>query len=177
MDTQFLAYKKIIGNEERIGKSNIRLRNLYKISQYKYADGKSRNLADGKAAYVFLFGRVGDVLHGVKLNAVRPTDFLGFLSKLKDKRKSTGDDYEHLDELLKTFGNIKTDDGSGVYNILKGSPKVYNGNYRTYKLNSLTYISEVFLEKDFLKDFFAPGQSSQERKAVIKEEIKDDDID
>ena len=106
-----------------------------------------------RVVYVFLFGRVGDVLHGVKLNA-RPTDFLGFLSKLKDKRKSTGDDYQHLDELLKTFGNIKTDDGSGVYNILKGSPKVYKGNYRTYKLNSLTYISEVFLEKDFLKDFF-----------------------
>ena len=44
MDTQFLAYKKIIENENRVGKSNIRLRNLYKISQYKYDDGKSKNL-------------------------------------------------------------------------------------------------------------------------------------
>ena len=115
-------------------------------------------------------------MHGVKLNSVRPVDFLSFLLKLKDKRKST-DDYVHLDELLRTFGSIKDDDGAGVYNILKTSPKVYKGNYRTYKLNSLTYVSEVFLERDFLKDFFKPGQSSQERKTVIKEEIKDDDID
>ena len=176
MDTNFLAYKKVIENENRIGKSNIRLRNLYKISQYKYADGKSRNLADGNAAYVFIFGKVGNVIHGVKLNSVRPVDFLSFLLKLKDKRKGT-DDYLHLDEILRTFGSIKDDDGAGVYNILKTSPKVYKGNYRTYKLNSLTYISEVFLARDFLKDFFTPGQSSQERKTVIKEEIKDDDID
>ena len=38
MDTQFLV-KKIIGNEERIGKSNIRLRNLYKIS-YKQMENQ-----------------------------------------------------------------------------------------------------------------------------------------
>ena len=177
METQFLAYRKIIETEDRIGRNNIRLRNLYKISQYRYADGKRRTLSGGNATYVFIFGRVGDVLHGVKLNSVRPVDFLSFLSKLKAKGLDADGDYEHLDEILKKFGNIKTDDGAGVYNILKGTPKVYNGNYRTYKLDSLAYISEVFLERDFLSDFFAPGQSRQERKTVIKEEIKDDDID
>jgi hypothetical protein len=176
MDTQFLAYKKLIENENRIGKSNIRLRNLYKISQYKYADGKSRNLADGKAAYVFIFGSVGDTIHGVKLNSVHPRDFMGFLSKLKDKNANI-DDSLHLDEILKNFGSIKSDDGTQVYKLLKSSPKVYSKNYRTYKLNSLTYISEVFLQKEVLKQYFAPGQSRQERKEVITEEIKDDDID
>ena len=76
MDTQFPAHKKIIDNEERIGKSNIRLRNLYKISQYKYADGKSRNLKMEWPKYVFLFGRVGDVLHGVKLKCRKTYRFL-----------------------------------------------------------------------------------------------------
>ena len=30
----FLQYRKIIQSENRVGKSNIRLRNLFKISQY-----------------------------------------------------------------------------------------------------------------------------------------------
>ena len=76
-----------------------------------------------KYPYVFIFGKVGNVIHGVKLNSVRPVDFLSFLLKLKDKRKGT-DDYLHLDELLRTFGSVKDDDGAGVYNILKTSPKV-----------------------------------------------------
>ncbi len=101
---------------------------------------------------------------------------MGFLSKLKDKNANI-DDSLHLDEILKNFGSIKSDDGAQVYKLLKSSPKVYSKNYRTYKLNSLTYISEVFLQKEVLKQYFAPGQSRQERKEVITEEIKDDDID
>ena len=165
MDTQFLAYKKIIENENRVGKSNIRLRNLYKISQYKYADGKSKNLAGGNASYVFIFGAVANQLHGVKLNSVHPREFLSFLSKLKDKRKSI-DDALHLDEVLKNFGNIKTDDGKQVYNLLKSSPKVYSKNYRTYTLDSITYISEVFLQKDVLKQYFKPVNQDKKRKIL-----------
>ena len=56
METQFLAYRKIIETEDRIGRNNIRLRNLYKISQYRYADGKRRTLSGGNATYVFIFG-------------------------------------------------------------------------------------------------------------------------
>ena len=177
MNTNFLQYKQLISEETRIGKSNLRLRNVYKISQYKYADGKSRNLADGNAAYVFVIGRVGDVIHALKLNEIKPVEFFTFLSKLKNPRmRVTESNFLHLDETLRNFGNIKTDDGQGIYNILKGT-KIYRGNYRTYKLNSLTYLSEVFFEGDVLARYFEPGLSKQEKKQVIKEEELDDDID
>ena len=172
----FLQYRKIIEDENRVGKSNIRLRNLFKISQYRYADGKSKNLSGGKAALVFLFGKVGTTMHGVKINSVRPSDFLSFLGKLKQKGK-TIDEGVHLDEMLKNFGGTRDDDGNAVYKLLKGSPRVYSGNYRTYDLNSITYISEVFLERDTLKQYFEPGQSRQEKKTIINEEIREDDID
>ena len=172
----FLQYRKIIENENRVGKSNIRLRNLYKISQYRYADGKSKNLSGGKAALVFIFGKVGTTMHGVKINSVRPADFISFLSKLKKKGKSISES-THLDEVLKNFGGTRDDDGNAVYKILKGSPRVYSGNYRTYDLTSSTYISEVFLDRPFLTQYFEPGQSRQEKKQVINEEIREDDID
>ena len=68
---KFSTIQTKISEETRIGKSNLRLRNVYRISQYKYADGKSRNLADGNAAYVFVIGRVGDVIHTLKLNEIK----------------------------------------------------------------------------------------------------------
>lgn len=176
MDTTFLAYKKLIDSESRIGKTNIRLRNVYKISQYKYADGKSRNLADGNASYVFIIGRVGNMVHALKLNSVKPTDFLSFLSRLKNPTKKVSEGgFLHLDEIIKDYGNVITDDGKAIYNLLKGT-KIYKGNYRTYKLESLSYISEVFFQQDVLSQYFEPGLSRQEKKQVIKEEVIDDDI-
>lgn len=177
MNTNFLQYKKLIREESRIGISNIRLRNVYKISQYKYADGVSRNLADGNASFIFVIGRVGDTIHALKMNEIKPVNFFGFLSKIKNPRKRITDtNFIHLDELIRNFGNIKTDDGQGIFNILKGSP-IYRGNYRTYKLKSLTYLSEVFFEEDVLSDYFEVGKSAQERKQVINEETREDDND
>ena len=46
----------------------------------------------GIVSYVFIFGMINQ-LHGVKLNSVHPREFLSFLSKLKDKRKSIDDHY------------------------------------------------------------------------------------
>lgn len=167
-------YKAFLKPERRIPRSQIRPRNIYRITTYKGGDPITKS---GDAArYVFVVGIVDGKAHCIKLNEIRPVDFTNFINKLRDKRIPIGSD-QALELLLKRFSK----DGKGLFeSYIKNNSKVYSkslANYRTYKLESIQNVYEIRFEQDFLKELFKEGSNQSTRQEVIKDEITEDKDD
>ena len=124
-------YKAFLKPERRVPRSQIRPRNIYRITTYKGGDPITKS--GDNARYVFVVGIVDGKAHCIKLNDIRPVDFTNFINKLRDKRIPIGSD-QALELLLKRFSK----DGKGLFeSYIKNNSKVYSkslANYRTYKL-------------------------------------------
>ena len=164
-------YKAFLKPEKRIPRSQIRPRNIYRITTYKGGDPITKS---GDAArYVFVVGIVDGKAHCIKLNDIRPVDFTNFINKLRDKRIPIGSD-QALELLLKRFSK----DGKGLFeSYIKNNSKVYSkslGNYRTYKLESIQNVYEIRFEQDFLRELFKEGSNQSIRQEAIRDEVKED---
>ena len=160
-------YETFLKPETRVGKSNIRGGNIYRISSY---DAITKRGADTR--YIFCLGRVGEKLHCIKIGDVLPNAFLKLIRRLRNKNVPIKGGV-HLHELLKKFEL----DGSNIFNqFIKTNPAVYSyklGNYRTYFLNKISYVSEIRFEEDFLREMFQEGKmTKQERQDIINDEVR-----
>ena len=167
-------YKAFLKPERRVPRSQIRPRNIYRITTYKGGEPVTKSGDD--ARYVFVVGIVDGKAHCIKLNDIRPLDFTNFINKLRDKRIPIGSD-QALELLLKRFSK----DGKGLFeSYIKNNSKVYSkslGNYRTYKLESIQNVYEIRFEEDFLRELFKEGSNQSTRQEAIKEEITEDKDD
>ena len=77
-------YKQFLRPEKRVSKGLIKPRNIYRITTYKGGEPATKSGED--ARYVFVIGKIGDKLHCLKLNPIKPSDFTNFISKLRDRR-------------------------------------------------------------------------------------------
>ena len=77
-------YKAFLRPEKRIPRSQIRPRNIYRITTYKGGEPATRSGED--ARYIFVIGIVNDKVHAIKLNPIRPIDFTNFIGRLREKR-------------------------------------------------------------------------------------------
>ena len=164
-------YKSFLKPERRIPRSQIRPRNIYRITTYKGGDPITKS--GDNARYVFVVGIVDGKAHCIKLNDIRPLDFTNFINKLRDKRIPIGSD-QALELLLKRFSK----DGKGLFeSYIKNNSKVYSkelSNYRTYKLESIQNVYEIRFEEDFLRQLFKEGSNQSTRQEVIRDEINED---
>ena len=96
-------YTKLLRPEKRIPRSQIRPRNIYRIVTYK--GGEPATKTSETARYVFVIGKVGDKLHCLKLNPIKPVDFTQFITQLRDKRIPIAPD-TMLHLFLKKFSPI-----------------------------------------------------------------------
>jgi len=154
-------YKSFLRPERRIPRSQIRPRNIYRITTYKGGDPITKS--GDNARYVFVVGIVDGKAHCIKLNDIRPLDFTNFINKLRDKRIPIGSD-QALELLLKRFSK----DGKGLFeSYIKNNSKVYSkelSNYRTYKLESIQNVYEIRFEEDFLRQLFKEGSNQSTDK-------------
>jgi len=164
-------YKTFLRPERRVPRSQIRPRNIYRITTYRGGDPATKGGDD--ARYIFVIGIVGHKVHAIKLNPIKPIDFTNFINKLRDKRIPIGSD-QALELLLKKFSK----DGNALFeSYIKNNSKIYSrslGNYRTYILNSITNVYEIRFEEDFLKSLFKEGSTQSTRQSVITDEINED---
>jgi hypothetical protein len=164
-------YKTFLRPERRIPRSQIRPRNIYRITTYR--GGEPATKRGEEERYIFVIGIVGDKVHAIKLNPIRPLDFTNFISKLRDKRIPIGSD-QSLELLLKKFNR----DGSGLFEShIKNNSKVYSkslSNYRTYLLNNIVNVYEIRFEEDFLRSLFSEPLTPSQRQEVIRDEINED---
>ena len=63
-------YKAFLRPEKRVPRSQIRPRNIYRISTYRRGDPATKTGEDTR--YVFVLGKVGDKIHCLKLNNINP---------------------------------------------------------------------------------------------------------
>ena len=164
-------YKSFLKPEKRISRSQIKPRNIYRITTYKGGDPITKSGED--ARYVFVIGIVDGKAHCIKLNDIKPLDFTNFINKLRDKRIPIGSD-QMLMLLLKKFSV----DGKALFeSYIKNDSKIYSsklGNYRTYLLESIQNVYEIRFEEDFLRELFKEGTTQSTRQEVITEEINED---
>jgi len=164
-------YKTFLRPERRVPRSQIRPRNIYRITTYRGGDPATKGGED--ARYIFVIGIVGHKVHAIKLNPIRPIDFTMFINKLRDKRIPIGSD-QALELLLKRFSK----DGKGLFeSYIKNNSKLYSrslGNYRTYLLNSIVNVYEIRFEEDFLRGLFKEGATKSTMREDIQDEVNED---
>jgi hypothetical protein len=164
-------YKSFLKPEKRISRSQIKPRNIYRITTYTGGDPVTKSGED--ARYVFVIGIVDGKAHCIKLNEIKPLDFTNFINKLRDKRIPIGSD-QMLMLLLKKFSV----DGKSLFeSYIKNDSKIYSsklGNYRTYLLESIQNVYEIRFEEDFLRELFKEGSTQSTRQEVITNEINED---
>ena len=160
-------YKTFLRQERRIPRSQIRPRNIYRITTYRGGDPPTKG--GEEARYIFVIGIVGHKVHAIKLNPIKPIDFTMFINKLRDKRIPIGSD-QSLELLLKKFSK----DGNSLFeSYVKNNSKIYSrdlANYRTYILNSIVNVYEIRFEEDFLRGLFKEGAT----KSTMREDIQDE---
>ena len=164
-------YKTFLRPERRVSRSQIRPRNIYRITTYRGGDPATKGGED--ARYIFVIGIVGHKVHAIKLNPIRPIDFTMFINKLRDKRIPIGSD-QALELLLKKFSK----DGSSLFeSYIKNNTKLYSrslNNYRTYILSSIVNVYEIRFEEDFLRGLFKEGATKSTMREDIQDEVNED---
>jgi hypothetical protein len=164
-------YKTFLRPERRIPRSQIRPRNIYRITTYRGGDPPTKG--GEEARYIFVIGIVGHKVHAIKLNPIRPIDFTMFINKLRDKRIPIGSD-QALELLLKKFSK----DGNSLFeSYIKNNSKLYSrslNNYRTYILNSIVNVYEIRFEEDFLRGLFKEGATKSTMREDIQDEVNED---
>ena len=164
-------YKSFLRPERRVPRSQIRPRNIYRITTYRGGEPPTRSGED--ARYIFVIGIVDGKVHAIKLNPIKPIDFTMFINKLRDKRIPIGSD-QALELLLKRFSK----DGKGLFeSYIKNNSKLYSrslGNYRTYLLNSIVNVYEIRFEEDFLRGLFKEGATKSTMIQDIQDEVNED---
>lgn len=165
-------YVQFLKPEVRISKGQIRPRNIYRISSYRMGEPPTKTGEETR--YVFVIGKIDNKIHCIKLNNIRPLNFIEFINRLRDKRKVIKKD-QALEELLMLFSK----DGKRLFeSYVKNNPKVYSSklaNYRTYSLEHITNVWEIRFEEGFLKDMFKEGSTLATERVVLDKEIKDND--
>ena len=164
-------YKTFLRPERRIPRSQIRPRNIYRITTYRGGDPPTKG--GEEARYIFVIGIVGHKVHAIKLNSIKPIDFTMFINKLRDKRIPIGSD-QALELLLKKFSK----DGSSLFETyIKNNSKLYSrdlANYRTYILSSIVNVYEIRFEEDFLRGLFKEGATKSTMREDIQDEVNED---
>ena len=163
-------YLQFLKPEKRVPKAQLKQGNIYRIVRYGGDTKRGIN-----ARYVFVIGRVIDKgrikVHCLKINDIRPAIFINFLKELRNTKLIT-ENYFALSSLLKSFDR----EGSRLFNgYIKNNKQVYNralGNYRTYFVDKLQYISEVKFEYEELLKLF--GEDSNVEK-IIEEDSSEND--
>ena len=164
-------YLEFLKPEKRVPKAQMKQGNIYRI--VRYGGDTQRGL---NARYVFVIGRVIDKgkikIHCIKINEVIPIALINLLKKLRDNSKPITEDYKDLASLLKSFDR----EGKRLFEgFIKNNRQVYSyklGNYRTYILDKLQYISEVVFEYEELLKIF--GEKLPVQK-VLKEDRSEND--
>src|SRR5210317_1230847 len=164
-------YKTFLRPERRVPRSQIRPRNIYRITTYRGGEPATKGGED--ARYIFVIGIVGHKVHAIKLNPIRPIDFTNFIGKLRDKRIPIGSD-QALELLLKKFSK----DGNALFeSYIKNNTKLYSrslANYRTYILSSIVNVYEIRFEQDVLKKLFGEPGTTSTRREILQDEINED---
>jgi hypothetical protein len=149
-------YKKFIEKESRISRTQITPNNVYRLSTYKYSDGQTRSLRGLDETLIFVTGVYKKTIYGLKLSKLKPNFFLEW-----GKEIITQKDILNEDTQLIKFSELSPPidmTGDRFYrNHIKNSTLLKKPQipYRSYKLEGIRYVSEVYFKKEILESYYA----------------------
>lgn len=147
-------YEQITESEKKISKNLVRPRNIYKITSYEYSDGTKKSLSGPDTSIVFIFGIYDNKYLALKISEIKPDEFFKWLKKLFLKGVSD-EQYNQLDRLEEIL-ILSDKKGSTIYNGFIKNKKIGKTNeeiYRTYSIKGVKNISEIKIQKDYLKQY------------------------
>jgi hypothetical protein len=160
-------YTKFLKPEKRISRSELRPRNIYRITTYR--GGKPATKSAEEARYIFVIGILDKKLHCIKINPINPLHFTQLIAKLRDKRLPLSSDLK-LELMLKKFDRT----GNNLFDTyIKNNKKLYRkelNNYRTYFLDKIVNVYEIRFEQDILESLFGEKTTTPEKREILKEE-------
>lgn len=151
----YLQYIPLISEQNKVSKSDIEPRNIYKINSYKYKEGVTKPLSGVDTSLVFVIGITPDkTVCCLKISEVKSKVFLNWLAKLAKKGLSSEeiDESEQLSDLLITDSR----DGKKIFGQFVKTNRIYRADpfpYRTYILGSIKNVEEIKINKDLLKKY------------------------
>jgi hypothetical protein len=78
-------YKPLIQSEITTSKSRMRVRKLYKIISYEYADGESKQFRGSNAVLIFVLGIFRKKVYCLKVTEIKPDKFFRWLKTIMFK--------------------------------------------------------------------------------------------
>lgn len=149
-------YRQFIQKESRISRTIIKPNNIYRISTYKYSDGKTRSLRGLDETLIFVTGIYKKTIYGLKLSKLKPNFFFEWSKKIVRETDILNEDTE-----LISFSKLSPPfdmTGDRFYRTyIKDSSLLKKPQipYRSYKLEGIKYVSEVYLKKEILEQYYA----------------------
>ena len=141
----------------RISKTSIRPYGVYKISTYKYADGKSGRLAGTEETIIFVTGVYKRKVSALKLSNVIPDKFFKWVKKFGIASKAPLQRPEEQRVGLYEIINLFDVGGMRVYNGFIKSRSEFSDKgaaYRTYNLDGIQYATELFFKRETLNKYY-----------------------
>jgi hypothetical protein len=157
-DPNYLSqYNPYIKKYIRTSKDKIEPMNVYKIQTYRYVDGVVRSKTALDVSLVFVVGIHLKELYCVRLNGIKPTDFLGWGRKIlnKDILPTINEETTPLKPIMNEFSR----GGKDLFlTHIKSSSVMYGGRnssaFRTYKSEGVIYAQQALFNTDKLKQFY-----------------------
>jgi len=148
-------YRQYLGSSNRIPKQQIQPYGIYKISTYNYVDGGRKQLKGKDETLIFVTGIFQKKVSALKLSNIQPIKFLNWFKRVAnnvvDKENLSENTGLYEVELPMDIGGNRIYDSYIKNNrdfVAKGAA------YRTYKLEGIQYVSEVFLNSDTIKKYY-----------------------
>ena len=169
------AYLEVMKPEKRVARTSIRPLRIYRVSTYKTGDPITKT--GEQARWIFVIGKVGDRIHSIRLNDIKPQTLMKFLNTIRDKRIPIG--HKSISRLLYKFSL----QGRDLFEKhIKPNPSVYLPNtkssYRIYILEKIVHVWEIRFTDGFLKELFGekddPTTTTQQAD-IIQDEINERD--
>lgn len=175
--SNILEYNRLISSTQRIPRSRILPKNVYRISLYKYeGKGRTKRLVGNETALIFVIGKVGDKVHAIKISELPPTDFFQFLKTMLADTISEERITSLADYLVKS--SIQGDElynkyvkGNSMIDRSKGNK---GGVYRTYVLDNIQYLSVVNFEQNVLDEVFDIRSNNTIDNITVTKEVTED---
>ena len=148
-------YKNLIQSEITTSKSKIRVRKLYKIIGYEYADGEVKQFRGSNAVLIFVLGIFRKKIYCLKVTEIKPDKFFRWLKTIMFKNLKEEDfkNRKWLENLTPKADKAGTKlYGSAVKgkSIMKQTPDPF----RTYILPNIKQIAWVEFKMEAIEKIY-----------------------
>ena len=148
-------YEKIIQKEQKVQSNRLYPHRLYRLYNYEYKDGNTETLRGNDATLLFCTGIFEGKMSALKISMIPPDIFFNWFKRLIKNNEilETDETLIRLDKLSPKLdrGGKRLWEGYIQNNV---SLKKMGNPYRTYNLNKISYIAEIYLKKQVLVDYY-----------------------